>query len=85
MQATYSPIPQRQQRQGNVEQNVDNDTNNDEDEQLIEDESETPKNNPYMRASKAVSMERFFHLVSPSFLKTISLSIDVLISLYSVL
>lgn len=76
MQSAYSPVLQRQQRQGNVDQNttVDNDINNDDDEQLIENESETPQNHPYMRASKAVSMERLFHYSRNPFLyNTISL------------
>lgn len=68
MQSSYSPVLQRQNRQGNVEQNAatDNDINNDDDEQLIENESETPKNHPYMRASKVVSMEEFFVIFSSS-------------------
>jgi hypothetical protein len=66
---------QRQQRHENVDQNADNDINNEDDEQLIDNESETPQNHPYMRASKAVSMERIFHYsrLHSSSLNTISL------------
>lgn len=63
IQSTYSPSLQRQKRQEDADQNMaaDNDTNNGDDEQLIEDESETPQNHPYMRATKLVSMKTIFH------------------------
>lgn len=62
IQPSYSPVTQQRgwNSEPNREQDADENGNDNDNEQLIENEEGTPKMEPYMRASKAVSMEANF-------------------------